>query len=201
MTDQKREADWVEKLKLARLLSLAVLRFHSTPWLSEDWSSDDIFFFSPVESTEMDSFLEYPCVSTRLTDSHARIQVSSTPTGTTAASLASNQELFSLGVVLIELGFDSPFETVSQLEGLSIVTNSQVRDFLAARRLGESVHKKLNMTYGRLVEKCLNCNFGVATRLTDMELQSAVVVHVVNQLDICLEQYRKFNALAPDLRI
>jgi hypothetical protein len=76
-------------------------------------------------------------------------------------------------------------------------TNSQIEDFLAARRLGESVHRKLNMTYGRLVEKCLNCNFGVATKLNDTELQSAVLIHVVNQLDVCLEQYRKFNSLAP----
>lgn len=70
-------------------------------------------------------------------------------------------------------------------------------DFIAARRLGESVHKKFNMTYGRLVEKCLNCNFGVATKLDDTELQGAVVVQIVNQLDICLEQYRAFNSLAP----
>lgn len=53
------------------------------------------------------------------------------------------------------------------------------------------------MTYGRLVEKCLNCNFGVATKLDDAELQSAVVVHVVNELDVCLEQYKAFNSLAP----
>jgi hypothetical protein len=33
--EDSKQQDWVEKLQLARLLSLAVLRFHSTPWLSE----------------------------------------------------------------------------------------------------------------------------------------------------------------------
>jgi hypothetical protein len=201
ISEQKREADWIEKLKLARLLSLAVLRFHSTPWLSETWSSDDVCFFGATGSPQIESLLESPCINTKLSGSHINFQISSLEKGSSAASLASNQELFSLGVVLIELGYDSPFETVSQIDGLSIGSNRQVRDFLAARRLGESVHKKLNMTYGRLVEKCLNCNFGVATRLADTELQSAVLVHVVNQLDICLEQYRKFNSLAPALRV
>ena len=41
-----------------------------------------------------------------------------------------------------------------------------------ARRLGESVHKKFNMTYRRIVEKYLNCNFGVAMKLDDVGLQS-----------------------------
>ena len=45
------------------------------------------------------------------------------------------------------------------------------------------------MTYGRLVEKCLNCNFGVATNLEDAELQRAVIVHAMNELNVCLKQY------------
>jgi hypothetical protein len=199
VAEKKRETDWIEKLQLARLLSLAVLRFHSTPWLSDAWSSNDVCFFGGVGLTQT-GLLESPCLNTKLSSSHASLQLSGAQNGSSPASLASNQELFSLGVVLIELGYDAPFETVSRLDGLSVGTNAQVRDFLAARRLGESVHKKLNMTYGRLVEKCLNCNFGVATKLGDAELQSAVLIHVVNQLDICLEQYRKFNSLAPDLR-
>jgi hypothetical protein len=199
VADKKVETGWVEKLQLARLLSLAVLRFHSTPWLSDAWSSNDVCFFGGAGSAQAEPLLEAPCLNAKLSCRHGNLQIAGVQNGSSPASLASNQELFSLGVVLIELGYDAPFETVSRLEGLSVGTNSQVRDFLAARRLGESVHKTLNMTYGRLVEKCLNCNFGVATKLSDAELQSAVLIHVVNQLDICLEQYRKFNSLAPDL--
>lgn len=51
--------------------------------------------------------------------------------------------------------------------------------------------------YGDLVEKCLKCNFGVATTLDKAELRSAVLVHMVNQLDICLEKYIEFQGLVP----
>lgn len=201
ISDEKGEADWIEKLKLARLLSLAVLRFHSTPWLTETWSSNDVCFFGANGLTQEQPTLESPCINAKLSHSQTTLQIVGMQKNASAAGLASNQELFSLGVVLIELGYDSPFETASQLDGLSVGNNGQVRDFLAARRLGETVHKKLNMTYGRLVEKCLNCNFGVATNLADTELQGAVLTNVVNQLDICIEQYRKFNSLAPALGI
>ena len=143
-----------------------------------------------------DASLDSPCVNAKLSNTHPDAQIAHPEFR--ASSLATNEVLFSLGVVLIELGYDAPFENLSESSG-EIGANSQVTNFIAARKLGESVHKKLNMTYRRLVEKCLNCNFGVATKLEDVELQSAVLVHVVNQLDVCLEQYKAFNSLAPSL--
>jgi hypothetical protein len=104
-----------------------------------------------------------PCINTQLV--HGDVHICAL--GRSELSLATNKELHSLGIVLIELGHDAPFEVISQAEDPKVDTNSQIEDFLAARRLGESVHRKLNMTYGRLVEKCLNCNFGVATELND----------------------------------
>lgn len=99
--------------------------------------------------------------------------------------------------MLLELANDTPFESLSQAADFPTNTNSQIRDFLAAKRLGEKVHQKFNVRYAQIVQKCLDCNFGVATKLKEVELQSAVLVHVVHQLDVCLEQYMKFNSLAP----
>lgn len=192
-SEQNKQQNWVEKLILANLLTLAVLRFYSTPWLSESWSSDDIRFYDKDGIAQRDHILTSPYINAKLSLSNANSRLS----GSNGLSLAANKELFSLAVVLIELGYDAPFEVISRADGLRAGTNSQVDDFLAARKLGESVHRKMNATYGRLVEKCLNCNFGVATKLKEVELQSAVLIHVVNQLDVCLDQYRKFNSLAP----
>jgi hypothetical protein len=189
--EEKKERDWIEKLRLARLLALGVLRFHNTEWLPESWGSNNVRFIGRDAVSEHDNLLDSPRLHAKLSTSSSR-QITHLNT-----SLATNETLFNLGVVLIELGYNAPFESLSQGSGIEIGTNGQVADFLAARRLGESVHKKLNKIYGRLVEKCLNCNFGVATKLDDTELQGAVVVHVVNQLDICLEKFREFNSLAP----
>lgn len=191
--EDKKEQDWVEKLRLARLLSLAVLRFHSTPWLSESWSSRDVCLFSQDGQAQQEPLLGSPCINTQLAQSDAHMHA----TRASEPSLATNKELFSLGIVLIELAHDAPFEVISQAENPKVGTNNQIEEFLTTRRLGESVHRKLNMTYGRLVEKCLNCNFGVPTKLNNTELQKAVLIHVVNELDVCLDQYRNFNSLAP----
>lgn len=195
--DEKREQDWISKLRLAKLLSLAVLRFHSTPWLSETWTSSDVHLLGDGYASQTGPLLEDPYVEAQLSTA-ASTRLISRPSAN-ASSLAANPTLFNLGVVLVELGNDAPFENLYEKDPSRGDILNQVADFIAARRLGESVHKKLNMTYDRLVEKCLNCNFGVATKLDDAELQSAVVVHVVNELDVCLEQYKAFNSLAPPI--
>jgi len=190
--EEKKERDWIEKLRLARLLALGVLRFHNTEWLPESWGSNNVRFIGRDAVSENDKLLDLPRLHAHLSNTSSR-QIAHLNT-----SLARNETLFNLGVVLIELGYNAPFESLNQGNALQIGTNSHVvADFIAARRLGESVHKKLNMTYRRLVEKCLDCNFGVAYKLDETELQGAVVVQVVNQLDICLEQYKAFNSLAP----
>jgi hypothetical protein len=74
-------------------------------------------------------------------------------------------------------------------------SSNPLADFFTAQRLGKLVSKRLNATYGELVEKCLNCNFGVGTELGSAELQSAIVVGVVDELDKCLKAHSDFNLL------
>jgi hypothetical protein len=198
-SEEGKQHDWVAKLKLARMLALSVLRFHSTPWLPESWGSDNVYLPRDLSSTKPSGVLEDPCLNVNLSAGSSNRHIRHE--NFRASVLASNEILYNLGIVLIELGHDAPFETlVESQESLAPrLSNVQVTNFLAARRLGETVHEKLNMTYGRIVEKCLGCNFGVTTKLRDPELQAAVVNHVVSQLDICLEQYRAFNTLAPSI--
>jgi len=40
--------------------------------------------------------------------------------------------------------------------------------------------------HATVAEKYPNCNFEVATNLENAELQTAVLVHVVKELDVCL---------------
>lgn len=209
-SEKNEKQDWVEKLVLARTLALSVLRFHSTPWISEVWSSNDIRFLGFDDPTSPPRPLESPFVNVPLSELQATQRLE--PVSSGASSLASNPALFNLGVVLIELAYNNTFErlaesladraeamTNAKCKDISTGTRDRGADFIAARRLGESVHRPMNKTYRSIVEKCLNCNFGVATKLNDVELQSAVLVHVVNQLDVCLDQWRDFNTRAPCL--
>jgi hypothetical protein len=185
LAEQGLQEDWVKKLTLARLLVLSVLRFRATAWLSESWSSGDIYFHD-------DYSLSSPCLNIQL--SNALINLGTNPTFT-ASSIAANSTLFSLGVVLLELGYNAPLQMLRREEDRKGGSNNQLTDFFTAQRLGKLVSKQLNATYGKLVEKCLNCNFGVGTELKSIELQSAIVVGVVNELDKCLKAYNDFNLL------
>jgi hypothetical protein len=190
----RRQEDWVEKLRLAKLLSLAVLRF-SNEWIPESWNSNNVYFYNTEGQPRPAKLFESPFTNVPLSSSKDN---GLTVGSNNPAILATNPTLFNLGVVLIELGYNAPFENLGTKRNDSTDNqfgSGQVIDFITARRLGESVHKQLNMTYGRLVERCLNCNFGVATKLEDVELQSAVLVHVVNELDTCLKQWNDFNSL------
>lgn len=185
LAEQGQQEDWIKKLTLARLLVLSVLRFQATPWLPESWSSGDIYFYD-------DYSLSSPCLNIQL--SNAPLNLGTYPTFT-ASSIAANSTLFSLGVVLLELGYDAPLQMLRREEDQKGGSNNQLTDFFTAQRLGKLVSKQLNTTYGKLVEKCLNCDFGVGTELKSTELQSAIVVGVVNELDKCLKAYNDFNIL------
>jgi hypothetical protein len=190
--EERRQEDWTEKLRLARLLALAVLRFQATPWLPQSWSSNDIYFFNMGDRTQQEAPFNSPCLNVQLS-SPAANKITHAESG--ASSIAPNPILFSLGVVLIELGYDAPLQALQRDDDLRGGTSNQFTDYFTAKRLGKLVSKKFNMRYGRLVEKCLTCNFGVGFELESPELQSAVVSDVVNELDECLKGYNAFNML------
>jgi hypothetical protein len=151
------------------------------------------------EGTDDVISLNSPYLSVRLSaDASKTGQI--TKSGSSDLKIAPNPTLYSLGVVLIELGYDAPLEAMRREDDLRGEANSQLTDYLTATRLGKGVSKRLNTRYGRLVKKCLTCDFGAGTELESPELQSAVVVNVVNELDQCLKTYNTFNSLAPSPR-
>jgi hypothetical protein len=193
--DERRQEAWVEKLKLARILALAVLRFQATPWLAKSWGSNDISFYSAAERPQHDASLTSPYLSVRLShDASSRITHPDSPN---ASGISPNPTLFSLGVVLIELGYDAPLQALRHEGDLKSGASDQFTDFFTATRLSKLVSKRLNSRYGKLVQKCLACNFGVETELESPELQRAVVVNVVNELDECLKIFDGFYSRLP----
>jgi hypothetical protein len=187
----KREA-WTEKFRLARLLTLAVLKFWSTPWLKETWSSSDVHFLNLSEEFDLRS----PClVATLSTDTGALVAQSQASSDHTASAIATNAMLFNLGVALLELGYDAPFQSLRQPQDVEKSAGSPYVDFFTAKRLGERVHRELNSAYGRIVKRCLICDFGAGDNLDSIELQSAIVVHVVHELERCLKEEEDFERM------
>ena len=110
-----------EKLQLASLLALAVLRFYSTPWLSDDLKSVDVVFLDVRDFSQKPirrAFLK----SRVLTGNHGANRLASGHTTTSPQRSSSqlrspvrNQTIYSLGVLLLELAYNSPLQDLQTL--------------------------------------------------------------------------------------
>jgi hypothetical protein len=178
----------IDKLRLAKLLALAVLQFHSTPWLREKWRSRDVYFYSSEDLSP--NSLQAPYLSARFSkDSGVAKRQCEQASSESSLSLAPNVTLFSLGVVLLELGFEAPIHALQRPEDLKDGVANEYSDYWTARRLSKTVSSTLNSTYGKLVNKCLYCDFGLggSYELENVDLQKAFFRDVVCGLDRCLQ--------------
>ena len=67
-------------------------------------------------------------------------------------------------------------------------------DFRTAERLGESIGNGLGSTYGKVVRRCLFCNFGEDTKdLRDPMLQNAFYRDVLCELEQLEGKVRSFQ--------
>lgn len=195
---RRREA-WQAKFRLAQLLTLSVLRFHATPWLPNGLRSSDIYF---LEKTSMDPQTGDSALSSQSPSLQALLPGQHIPetapqVNQQRLALYRNEALFKLGVMLLEIGYDAPITYLRQPEdniqglapGLDIFT-----DFFTAKRLGLSALTQLDSRYGKLVKRCLDCDFGVGNDdLDSVDLQTAIVVSIVNELDNCIAGDEQVN--------
>lgn len=107
---------------------------------------------------------------------------------------AGNPYLFGLGIVLIELHFQAPFRSFR--EDIDLVDSKEdiYTDFRTAERVSESIGKSLGATYGRIVRRCLYCDFGQDSRdLKNSLLQAAFHREVIWELEELERRIKRFQ--------
>ncbi|KAK3983857.1 hypothetical protein QBC44DRAFT_390757 [Cladorrhinum sp. PSN332] len=146
--------------KLASTLALAVLHFHNTPWLSQEWCSRDLQFFN------LDGFSE----SAKLTPVHPsnprlqlELETHSARQGTTKSFPSAQNDLpFQFGVVLLELGLSKTWETL-KAESYTAFRLSQSRqnDYHIAREWWMKLKalERVGMKYLQLTWRCIAWDF------------------------------------------
>jgi len=175
-----------ESLQLARQLATAVLQFHTTPLLKSSWRSDDVVFFGLSEN---DLHKRLTIMSPHLNvqvkdDSEGQPLTRTTSNHCSWSGLAGNPYLFGLGVILIELAYQVPFRSLRNEEDLVNGVEDEYTDFRTAERISVQIGNGLGRTYGRIVRRCLFCNFGEDTRdLGDPTLQAAFHRDVLCELE------------------
>ncbi|ETS81699.1 hypothetical protein PFICI_06701 [Pestalotiopsis fici W106-1] len=176
----------VDQLRLARNMVVAVLKFHSTPWLRQYFVADDFHFFEV--DTDLSSSLRTLHFSvdhnskgcTRLSESYMQgIDIPDTSQDLIEevenASIQygiRNMTLWSLGAILLQIGRWSKINSPD--------------DVFTVRKLSSQV-PPLGPRYQQLTKKCLDCDFGYGDDLSKPRLQQAVYENLVCELTEMIE--------------
>jgi hypothetical protein len=148
-----------EILFLAKHIASAVLHFHATPFLQENWTSQCIALFDTGgKSANKRRTLTGPhlkvLIPHRLKQDNEFESVTSRP-----RAMIRNAYTFTLGIILIELAHQKPWKLLREEdrpdEGDVLVTKFDLVDRFAA-----GMTTLYGMDYRKMVRKCINCDFG-----------------------------------------
>jgi hypothetical protein len=194
---------------IASSLAVAVLQYHSTPWLPDSWHSSQVRFFGVDEISEdtdgISSMTPYLRVEfskpDKGKDRPMTAMATSIPFTTTSANhtssvnsghalvpasivLARNELLFRFGVVLLELGYCQLWPQLRQ-RVLKALPPQKNTDYHAAEKLAQTpfLRNRMGPKFMTIVRKCLGCDFGLGENdLADEQLQGMFLVEVVKEL-------------------
>ena len=180
-----------ERLRLARIVTVAYFRFHSTGWANSGWKSNSICF----QWTNKDDWvseatsLHMPYLQSRIySGSSYRISNVSQSPPTGGLSTAS---IFNLGVLLLGIGFSMNWETLDNVHPNQYGNNDQLSAVLQARTLLANGLFDMGRTYRKIVSKLVECAFSNVYDLDDPKHEAAFLEAVIEPLE---EEERKLEA-------
>ncbi|KAK1775126.1 hypothetical protein QBC45DRAFT_383982 [Copromyces sp. CBS 386.78] len=180
-----------DKLRLAFVIASSVLQLTGTPWLSDRVTLDDVFLVHCDGTT----YFEEPFVIKQLpepppTTPSAAIQ----QTRPMATVIHRNYTLFYLGILLIEIMLETPFDTFrppSPQPNSLIPNDALISDHGTAMSLLSKVNEAGGPNYLGAVERCIKCKFPQRNpNLGNDNFQMAVYDGVVARLEKDLQDLR-----------
>ncbi|KAJ5059406.1 hypothetical protein J3E74DRAFT_465959 [Bipolaris maydis] len=181
----------LQQLTLAHKLAEAVLQYHSTSWLPQAWTLQDVAYFtdpSHADVNDISDALDSLHLSNRFPDDTSL----TTDPNHDALDLKHtfgirNLTLAKLGVALLEICAQGDI-TGPQLNGTPW-------DIIAARKMLDEKHhsiQTLGPKYLEVVRKCIHCDFSCDDDLHGDALQSAVYTEVVCALQDMKSRWQAF---------
>lgn len=192
-----------ERLRLAKTLAIAILRYHDTSWIPLSWRSDDILFFEEAKASPPSPLIDLAAPHLNTTIKVAPMDLARTPVfshgGGPRDQLSNilggprhqllcnlggprNQLLYSLGILFLEIAYSKPWESLKR-PSQNKDADSKTGDFLEARRLAISGRSGLGEDYERIVEQLIECDFGCGADLSKPQLQAAIHRDVIVPLE------------------
>ena len=182
-----------QRLHLAKVMSVAFLRHHSTHWGSSYWESDSIVFFDIDENATREDkpiHLSSPHLNARIcgsTENNLMKQRINT--------LGSrNALMFSLGVLLLEIAYSRDWETLKKQTCASTPSDGQYREFFQARTIAKRRGSSgMPERYHEVSQKLIECDLGQGDDLSKPEMQAAFQGNVISPLEDLENKIKELN--------
>ncbi|KAI9652568.1 MAG: hypothetical protein M1831_006671 [Alyxoria varia] len=178
-----------KSIRTAKELALALLNFYSTPWFRGSWSSSDVFFHQQESAKhrcrtvdEDTPYVDVPITSLDSTRSTGPL--------CPAPALVANQYLYNLGIVMLEIAFRSPLQSMRKRIDLDSCHDHRHQDYFTAERISRTASSMLGQKYSQIARKCLRCDFGRGDDLAKADLQHTVYKDVVCELEEMQEGFK-----------
>lgn len=177
LNDQSETVTNLHQYKIALKLVMAVLQYHSTPWLHEVWHLSDLLLHCSSDSFPEDVPLFLQSSLVKATPPPNPLTLPRDSNGQQCQLQVrlkyhrgiSNTFTFSLGVALLEIAYMKP---LSELR-----TDTDEDEIDTARRIADASNTRLSRLgkgYQEIIRKCLNCDFGCGSDLGKPELRQAI---------------------------
>jgi hypothetical protein len=180
------------RLQLAYKLAAAALCLHSTPWLQPSWGSEDVLFLGINDKFIQQNMPLALHLKIRVVNGYRQGNIAKVPAPANE-QFPSNSNLFNLGIILLELGYSKPLSSLRDSSDLRNFKEERVPDFLLARRLSLTLGCQMGSAYARIVQKCLRCDLGKGSDLSDLATQTAFYQDVVCELERLEECVKELN--------
>ena len=172
------------RLQLAHKLAIALLYLHSTPWLQPSWGSDDVLLLGTDDNfIQQNRLLAFPHLKVRVVNEFRQEKIIAKASESINEGFPYNSNLFNLGVLLLELGYSKPLSSFRDSSDYTNCKEEKVTDFVLAKRLSLTLGRQMGSAYARIVQKCLRCNLGKGSDLSDLDTQAIFYQDVVCELE------------------
>lgn len=168
-----------KRVGLAKVLAIAVLQYHATPWLRLFWRSEDILFFDVDNKTQPQELpdLSAPHLNAKFNSSNEQLSIASN------SRIARNPILFGLRIVLLEIAHAASLKSLQQPSDLTNGEEDQHTQFFTARRLAKGKDSVMGIKYHKIVEQLVECVFPCGDDMKSDELQGAFYKDVICPLE------------------
>lgn len=175
-----------DKFKVAVDLASSVLQLYKTPWLSDEWSQDDVYFVHRP-GAPLATVYQHPFIYRKFTSSAPTQPAIVQPP---SRRVIRNQTLFTLGVLLIELLYGKPIEELQTAHDLDCQGTPGAVWCTAERLIDEEIAFEAGQLYSDAVRRCIRCDFNTKnSSLDDQDFQQAVFDGVVAPLEKTLSHF------------